>query len=346
MRVRGAAAVALVAALGVTGCRQLVGLADGTQVVGPADASDGADASSVADAASGADAPDLGDATTSETGPPDWGGSACGQCVQGACASEVAACKEDDSCAVYLACLGMCPLDTSGNLVPSCAANCQVPSTDDAAVAAAVAFSICRLSGAGTTCTTCNLGPTCSPSSGQSACDRCTNEACCGVMVACQEANECADVLSCMAACAAGAGDAGAASDAAGSGDSGDAGEAGDASQAPGAVNAECEAQCLAEHPQGYTPYGAYVSCQWVDCGSACGGDCVACLDAHCAPEMTQCLAIDGTCASLYLCLESCGADADPGACEPVCFNAYGNGLTDYDVFQGCAQANCASQCQ
>src|SRR6185436_9461777 len=55
-----------------------------------------------------------------------WGSSPCGVCVLDGCASPVAACGAEPSCAARLECLEACPVTEGGGAESTCEAACPV----------------------------------------------------------------------------------------------------------------------------------------------------------------------------------------------------------------------------
>jgi hypothetical protein len=252
--------------------------------------------------------------------------SACRQCQSDSCASQVAACNADPSCARYLTCESACPSDSLGRIDPTCAATCPPPEDASASVGALEALQGCR---AEARCTACNEAYdagyvdalSCQPS-GDADCDFCTASRCCEGHLACRITNGCAPMIECVAGC----------------------------SQAGGATY-DCFVQCSAQFPDAATPYVALFGCRLARCGgqTQCGGStgfdvaCSACLSQNCGKVIDGCL-LDVDCTLLDTCIGDC-AVTDP-ACITKCEQTYPQSVTKRNSYFNCLTTRCGQLCQ
>jgi hypothetical protein len=248
---------------------------------------------------------------------PSWGTSACGSCVEKACASSVTTCAADPGCAAWLECVRACPL-ADGDLAAGCAQSCTPP-TSASGIAAEKAFTQCRLFGAGATCADCGgaggaggghpiLDQICSPSTAPDACDKCQAESCC--QTPCGAA--CDEVIACGKAC----------------------------------PDWACREKCFTGNPEGFLEIRTWLACATALCHVACPNvvkitGCMQCAVDECPEPFADCWA-DANCFLNFFCGRAC-PDFD-AACQAECDKKHPTGL--FEAFLLCAAERCPARCQ
>ncbi|MEM6786061.1 MAG: hypothetical protein AAF928_07380 [Myxococcota bacterium] len=240
-----------------------------------------------------------------------FGESACGECVDDACADAVRRCESEPECVTHLGCVRACPVAPSGDVDPACEAACPSPA-EAAAIAARDALSNCRTIGAGASCASCGrtpavhplIGQTCDPPTAVDACARCEEEFCCGTR--CDAA--CDTYVNCIRGC----------------------GE-----------QPACEDACASDNPAGVTSAGRWLGCQTIHC-QVCGGivavePLAECAFSECANEFAACFD-NPSCFLRWVCGRTCDED---DACRLACDARFPDGLPLHESFLLCSADKC-----
>ena len=263
------------------------------------------------------------------TSSPTYGRSACGTCVAKACDSSGAACASDAGCAGYLECINACPLASSGDILPSCASHCELPSASSSEKLAE-AFAACETASAGS-CSSCGVpvkdaGPdgedvapipheSCSPSTLTDPCGNCQETKCCTTAAAVVANSEATAFAECISDCA------------------------GSGSSAP-----SCVAACAKTHASGVPAFLSYYACSEYNCIGATACDvsaCDQCSSAQCGALKAECFE-DEDC---YL-LDACEGDVNGSmAAYVACESAFPSAMTLHGKYGQCILANCSTSC-
>jgi hypothetical protein len=258
--------------------------------------------------------------------------SACGTCVQKACATQWGTCASDPGCAAYLDCLSACAVGSNGDADKACDDACPAIS-DSAGQMAKTALDECRSMGSGAMCTPCGELPVptdpiyhqvCGPPPASDAlhpCWLCEDEHCCDTYAKCHDDSACVDLVMCVQNCA-------------------------DASSDMQTIH-DCWHQCYAMQPASAFPeLGDKLSCLGYFCISECAmpndPPCDDCKELYCADEIAAC-GRDLQCTLLSDCEYPCQQD---GSCYAACEAMFPQSSVDLMHAQtDCEMQYCTLQC-
>lgn len=251
-----------------------------------------------------------------------FAGSPCRGCLEATCVNETAACKGNQECSTFYACLLGCPTSDGGPADPNCKATCPQPV---GSVGVDVYERLVKCSEtAKTNCEACSDGTPasckhpltcqqCSPTVLQNPCAKCWIESCCDTFYACDGAAECLAVSDCVGECS----------------------------------NTQCFSQCFQLHPSHAQVWLDDNACFSFFCDDACDNpfrptpECAACQKGPCVKEHLDC-ETDAGCFVLKLCLSGCTDDK----CIAACINAAPAHAADLlENFQLCTQHHCGGAC-
>ena len=276
---------------------------------------------------------------------PEFAGSSCATCVAQSCEHDLAQCQQDTRCAVYLDCLGRCPLATSGDADPACDQQCQalVPEAGRGTLALVTA---CRQDGFGSICRTCGHPPItgsplheilnqrcggveppdrgadlthCPIGNVPDRYDHCLDTYCCQSRGSCRNLPDCTMLIQCGQQCP--------------ENDHG------------------CFRDCEAKHPQGTVAFQLLSICAGYYC-RACEAKpsvsaCANCITTRCFDANYQC-SKNLDCTKLSNCMGNCvdGPPADNVKCQSDCWPAYPVlAQRQYFRLQECWLGLCALEC-
>jgi hypothetical protein len=153
-------------------------------------------------------------------------------------------------------------------------------------------------------------------------CTACVDTSCASEESACTADPSCGDTITCVSSCA----------------------------------DPTCADGCVTKYHS--TTFEPFLTCIETTCGTPCGGPppadagpppptdgatdgadpCNACIDAHCATQLSDC-ETDTACTALMDCLSTC---ADP-SCASACMSSHPS--PKYDALNTCVESNCRTEC-